>query len=203
VSPRVNVIFDIGGVVLEWNPGKVLAACYPEPAAQEALRSVLLRHDDWLAYDRGQVSEAELVARAHERSGRPVQELERVLDALWTSLTVKSDTVALLRALFAQGVPLYCLSNMPAPVYVRLRQMHDFWDLFQGIVISGEVGMTKPSREIYEHLLARHRLPAAQAIFFDDLPENVAAARSVGIDAEVFRDARQCRAVLAGRFDLD
>jgi putative hydrolase of the HAD superfamily len=142
------------------------------------------------------------VTRAHARSGRSVTEFEQLLAALWKSLTVKSDTVALLRSLRSRGVPLYCLSNMPASVYGRLRQMHDFWDVFQGIVISGEVGMVKPSLEVFELVLARHNLTASQAIFFDDMPENVAAARSVGMDAIVFRDADQCRSALDERWGL-
>jgi putative hydrolase of the HAD superfamily len=198
-----SVIFDIGGVVLEWNPSKVLADCYPDPAARATAREALLRHDDWQAFDRGELSEAELVSRAHARSGRSVGEFERLLAALWHSLTVKSDTVALLRSLQSRRVPLYCLSNMPAPVYGRLRQIHDFWDVFQGIVISGEVGLAKPSREVFELVLARYNLTASEAIFFDDVPENVAAARSVGIDGVVFRDADQCRGVLAERWGLD
>jgi putative hydrolase of the HAD superfamily len=195
-----TVIFDIGGVVLDWNPGRVLLERYPDAAARAAVHDGLLRHADWQAYDRGELSEPELIVRAQARSGHRPGELEQLLDALWRSLVVKPDTVALLRTLAARGVPLYCLSNMPAPVYRRLRQLHDFWEVFQGIVISGEVGMTKPSREVFELMLTRHGLTAAQAIFFDDLAENVAAARSVGIDAVVFRDAAQCQRVLADRF---
>jgi HAD superfamily hydrolase (TIGR01509 family) len=203
VKVAASVIFDIGGVVLEWNPSKVLAACYPDPAARADVREALLGHDDWQAFDRGRLSEAELVSRAHARSGRSIGEFERLLAALWNSLTVKSDTVALLRSLRSRGVPLYCLSNMPAPVYGRLRQAHDFWEVFQGIVISGEVGLVKPSREVFELVLTRFNLAAAEAIFFDDAPENVAAARSVGIDGIVFRDAEQCRGALAERWGLD
>jgi putative hydrolase of the HAD superfamily len=197
-----GVIFDIGGVVLEWNPANVLAGCFPDPAARAQVRDALLRHDDWQAYDRGQLSESELVSRAHARSGRPVAEFEGLLSALWRSLAVKPDTVALLRALKAREVPLYCLSNMPAPVYGRLRQIHDFWDDFQGIVISGEVGLAKPSRAVFELVLERYALKAEAVIFFDDMPENVAAARGLGIDGVLFRDAAQCRAVLAERCGL-
>ncbi len=200
MSTRQAVIFDLGGVVLDWNPARVLEAHYPDPAVRATVRDALLRHEDWLEFDRGTLSEGELVSRGHQRCGLAVAEIEQLLLALWDSLRAKPDTVALLRALRSQDVPLYCLSNMPAPVYARLRQAHDFWDVFQGIVISGEVGLLKPSREVFELLLTRFNLDASDAVFFDDIAENVEGARGVGIDGVLFRDAEQCRGVLAERW---
>ncbi len=74
----------------------------------------------------------------------------------------KPETVKLIRALQGQGTPLYCLSNMPASVYTHLRQRHNFWDAFSGIVISGEVQMMKPEPEVFMHLLATFNLRAGR-----------------------------------------
>jgi HAD superfamily hydrolase (TIGR01509 family) len=187
-TPLRNVIFDVGGVLVDWSPQKILDGFYADPAARMALADALFLHPDWRALDRGDLSETDLVVNVSERTGRPVVELEALLDAMRASLLPKPATVALLRSLHLQGVPLYCLSNMPVSVYAYLRVRHDFWDLFRGIVISGEVGMLKPEPEIYEYLLARFGLKAQDTIFIDDMPVNVAAARARGLQGLRFDD---------------
>src|SRR5438445_5413833 len=64
-----NVIFDLGGVVLEWNPDRILAGCYADPEMRALMKTALFLHPDWLQLDRGTLSEADLVARAAGRTG--------------------------------------------------------------------------------------------------------------------------------------
>jgi putative hydrolase of the HAD superfamily len=109
------------------------------------------------------------------------------------SLVAKPDTVTLMRALHGRGIALYCLSNMPASIYAQLRIRHEFWDVFRGIVISGEVMMVKPEPEVFTHLLERFGLRAQETVFIDDLPANIEAARRIGLHTILFRDAAQCR----------
>jgi HAD superfamily hydrolase (TIGR01509 family) len=191
-----NVIFDVGGVLVDWSPQTILERFYADPATRAALAAALFLHPDWRALDRGALSEADLVASVSARAGRPIAELEALLDAVRASLTPKPATIALLRSLHRQGVPLYCLSNMPVSIYAYLRVRHDFWDLFRGIVISGEVGMLKPEPEIYEYLLARFGLQAEDTMFIDDMPVNVAAARASGLHGLRFHDARTAEPAL-------
>jgi len=100
--------------------------------------------------------------------------------------------VALLEKLAARGVPLYCLFEhilrffcLPEANAIRL-------GAFRGIVISGDLQIMKPEREIFEFLLQRYGLVAAQTVFIDDNAPNVAAARDVGIHGVWFKNARQC-----------
>jgi HAD superfamily hydrolase (TIGR01509 family) len=195
-SATRSVIFDVGGVLVDWSPRQILAGFYADPASREALADALFLHPDWRALDRGELSEADLVVRVSGRAGRPVAELEALLEAMRASLLPKPATIELLRSLHRQSVPLYCLSNMPVSVYAYLRVRHDFWDLFRGIVISGEVGMVKPEREIYEYLLARFGLQAQSTMFIDDMPVNVAAARASGLHGLRFDDAHSAERAL-------
>ncbi len=134
-----NVIFDLGGVVFDWNPDHIVARVQPVTELQAALKEALFGHADWRMFDRGTLSESELIERLQLRLGASRREVETILDAVRNSLVEKPETVKLLRALQAQGTPLYCLSNMPASIYTHLRQRHGFWDAFSGIVISGQV----------------------------------------------------------------
>jgi len=188
-----NVIFDLGGVVLDWNPAAIVALIEPVPERQAALRHALFGHADWRLFDRGGLTEPELIQRLRSRLGSTQAEVEAILDAIRNSLVEKPETVTLLRALQGRGTPLYCLSNMPAAIYTHLRQRHDFWDAFSGIVISGEIQMMKPEPEVFMHLLDTFGLRAEESVFIDDLPANIESARQVGLHAICFKDAAQCR----------
>jgi putative hydrolase of the HAD superfamily len=188
-----NVIFDLGGVVLDWNPAAIVALVEPVPERQAALRHALFGHADWRLFDRGALTESELIQRLQLRLGSTQAEVEAILDAIRNSLVEKPETVELLRVLQGRGTPLYCLSNMPAAIYTHLRQRHDFWDAFSGIVISGEIQMMKPEPEVFMHLLETFNLRAAESVFIDDLPANIESARQVGLHTICFKDADQCR----------
>jgi FMN phosphatase YigB (HAD superfamily) len=192
-----NVIFDLGGVVLDWNPDRIVAGIVPEPGLQSAYRQSLFGHADWGEFDRGTVTEAELVERLALRLGRSPQDWRATLDAIRNSLVEKTDTVKLIRALQRRGVSLYCLSNMPVDVYTHLKIQHTFWDAFSGIVISGEVKMMKPEPEVFLHLLTTFGIRAEDSVFIDDLAANVEAARQTGMQAILFKDAHQCEEELA------
>ncbi len=187
-----NVIFDLGGVVIEWGPEQIIESYYADPALRTLMHTEMFRHPDWLDLDRGTLSEPELIARLVQRTGRTAAELERLMDAVRASLHAKQDTVALLDKLFARGVPLYCLSNMSSDTFAHLRERHSFWGVFRGIVISGDVRLMKPEPQIFELLLQRYGLPAADTVFVDDNEPNVAAARALGLQAVWFKNARQC-----------
>jgi HAD superfamily hydrolase (TIGR01509 family) len=191
-----NVVFDMGGVVLEWNPEKILADFYTEAPLRQALRQALFLHPDWRAFNRGELEEAELLQRVAERSLRPGEELTALLDSMRESLATKPETVELLRSLQRRGIALYCLSDMPHSVYDYLRRRHDFWDAFRGIVISAHVKLLKPEPAIFRHLLDQHGLEPARTVFIDDLPGNVDGARACGMRAIQFQTIEQVRAEL-------
>jgi putative hydrolase of the HAD superfamily len=194
MAPAVrNVIFDLGGVVFDWNPDHIVSRVQPAPELRASLKAALFGHADWRLFDRGALSESELIERLQLRIGATRQEVEAILDAVRNSLVEKPETLKLIRALQGQGTPLYCLSNMPASVYTHLRQRHNFWDAFSGIVISGEVQMMKPEPEVFLHLLATFNLRAEESVFVDDLLANIESARQVGLHAIWFKDAAQCR----------
>jgi FMN phosphatase YigB (HAD superfamily) len=188
-----NVIFDLGGVVLDWNPDRIVARFQPDAALQAAFKASVFGHADWKAFDRGGVTEVELIGRLESRLGLSRSEVITLLDGTRHSLVEKPDTVKLIRELEARGVPLYCLSNMPAEMYLHLQRQHDFWDAFSGIVISGEVKMMKPEPEVFQHLLDTFKLRAEESVFIDDLVANVDAARMVGLHGILFKDAEQCK----------
>jgi len=194
-----NVIFDLGGVLLDWSPQRILEELYQDAESRLAMHEAVFRHPDWRAFDRGTISENELLANLATRTGRRLDDLSALLSAIRHSLVAKDDTVAVLRRLHARGVPLYCLSDMPAPIFEFVRGRYDFFDMFRGIVVSGQVKLMKPEREVFQHLLQRFELRADETVFVDDRMPNLEGARSVGLHTIHFCDAEVCElAILAG-----
>jgi putative hydrolase of the HAD superfamily len=187
-----NVVMDLGGVMLEWNPDHLLTRFEPDPVARGQLRARIFGQD-WRLFDRGQLSEVQLIGRLQLSTGQTREWVLEMIEAVRESLREKPETVRLVRALRQRGYDIYCLSNMPGPFYEHLRQRHTFWDVFRGVVVSGEIQLMKPEPEIYLHLLERFGLQPAQSVFIDDLQVNVDAAKGVGLHALRFQNAAQCQ----------
>lgn len=84
-----------------------------------------------------------------------------------------------------------------------LKDKHDIWKHFDGVVISASTQLVKPEIAIYKHLLTEHRLDAADTVFIDDMPDNLEAAASTGIRTIRFLSADQCRRDLREHFGVD
>jgi putative hydrolase of the HAD superfamily len=189
-----NVVFDFGGVLVNWRPQEIIDSFYTEQHLREALRTHAFQHDDWLDMDRGTLDEASIVSRCAARMARPEGELRALFEHVRAALTPIEPTVALLRELRERsGLKLYGLSNMSETIFAYLEGRHDFFKLFDGIVISAAVKLVKPEPAIYEHLRERFDLDFAESVFIDDLPRNVESARRVGLPAIQFVTTDQVR----------
>ncbi|MBC8507016.1 MAG: HAD family phosphatase [Anaerolineales bacterium] len=188
-----NIVFDLGGVLIEWNPERIIAGFTDDPELSQTLMVSIFDHPDWAAKDRGTYSETELTQRFAQRTGLSVGDITELMLAIKNSLLLMPDTLPLMDELRTKGYTLYCLSNMPVEHYVHLKNKCDFWDKFEGIVISGQVNMVKPEPEIYQYLLSEYQLDPATCVFIDDSPKNIEVARSIGMNGIVFTDVQSCR----------
>ena len=191
-----NVVFDAGGVLLEWDPPRVIAEAYPDPNVQAQLREFMFEHPDWHEYDRGTLTESAAAEHFARLSGRSPEEIRRLLRLTAESLRPIAGTIRLLEELAAGGVNLYLLSNMPEATYDILIQRHDFFRHFKHLVISGKILMLKPELAIYKHLVETTGIVPAESVFIDDLLRNVVAARESGLAAIQFTTPEACRAEL-------
>ena len=123
--------------------------------------------------------------------------MHALLATVRESLKPIESTVALLGELRGRGYTLYGLSNMSEPLFAHLQSRHDFFGLFDGIVVSAAVKLVKPDPAIYEHLRDRFEIDFAESVFIDDLPRNIESARRLGLAAIQFRSPEQVREELA------
>ena len=192
----MNVVFDLGGVVVAYDRAALLAELYADPVIHAAIRTGIDEHLDWPALDRGVVSEADAAARAAARSGVSATEFARFMQRMAVAWAPIPGTVELLHRLRAQGHALFCLSNMHPESIAFLEQAFDFWPVFTGMVISCRVGFCKPEPSIYRHLLDAHALVPGETVFVDDLDVNLAAAQAFGIQTVRFESPAQCAGAL-------
>jgi len=191
--PVKNVVFDAGGVLLEWNPPRVIAQMYPDPKIQAQIREFIFEHPDWHEFDRGTLTAETASAHFAKLSGRSAEEVRELLRATAESLRPIDGTIRLLEQLAAAGLHLYLLSNMPVSTYEILVKRHAFFEHFRHMVISGAILLLKPEPEIYQHLLETTGIEPAESVFIDDLPRNVIAARESGLHAIQFTSPEACR----------
>jgi 2-haloacid dehalogenase len=192
------VVFDIGGVVLDWDPRHLYRRIF----------------DDEEEVERFLTSVCTLEWHAQHDLGRPMEETIPLLSAehpqLAAEIAVWRDRyvdmvaghlegmVELLAELGRLGVPTYALSNMPAEVLPELLDAFPALADFEGMIISGEERLAKPSPDIFHLLIERFGLEPNETVFVDDVPANVDAAWTLGFLAVRFESAALLRRTLAG-----
>jgi len=190
------VIFDLGGVLIDWDPRYLFRTLLRDRDEVEAFLEEI-SFAAWNAeLDAGAPFGAavdRLAARHPDRAA-----LIRAFRDRWPE-TVGGEvpgTVEVLRELRAAGIRLFALSNWSAETFPAVLERFEFLRWFEGIVISGQVGAIKPAIRPYIYLLERHGIQPSAAVFIDDAPENVAAASRLGLLGIRFGDAASLRSSL-------
>jgi 2-haloacid dehalogenase len=188
------VVFDLGGVLLDWNPRYLYRKLFGgDDAAMERFLAEVCTMEWHHAHDLGVPPEetspplvaahpdqAELIwawtRRSEEMLGEPIH-----------------GTVKILGALKEQHVPCYALTNMETWTYPGRRDRYPFLQWFDGTVVSGFEGVAKPDARVFELLLDRFSLDAAHTLFIDDSAANVDAAHRAGMQSLRFESPEQLR----------
>ncbi len=200
-----RVVFDFGAVVFQWRPTVMLRRELPHRATDEtraahwAAQIFQSYGGDWAEFDRGTLSEPDLVTRISTRTGLERSEVQTAVDGVARELQPKPEMVALLQRLHGTGRPLHFLSNMPAGIASALEARNDFMRCFTSGVFSARVQLIKPDPAIYRLAAARFQAAPADLVFIDDHPPNIAAARALGWDGFVFTGVAQAEAELGAR----
>ncbi len=194
---RPAIIFDFGGVLVDWNPYHVYRPLFngDDQAIDRFLDEI--GFDEWnLEMDRGRPF-AEGVAELSQQFPH-YADLIRAYDEQWEKSVTGfiEPTVNVLRALKQAGYPLYGLSNWSYEKFQLVHHRYTFLDLLDGMVISGQVKMIKPNPRIYHLLLEKIGKPAEQCVFIDDSEKNIRAARALGFQTIHYQSPEQMQTEL-------
>ena len=191
--PVDAIVFDLGGVLIEWDPRRLYRKLFDDEAAMEAFLAEVCTPAWNARQDAGRPwpGAIESLLREHPEA----RDLIVAYDERWEEMLGDAfpETVALLDELRRAGVPCYALSNWSSEKFAVARGHYPFLEWFAGMVISGEEGVAKPDPAIYRIMLARFGLTPEATVFIDDLDTNVAVAARLGMIAIPFRDAVRLR----------
>jgi 2-haloacid dehalogenase len=192
----LTVVFDLGGVLIDWDPRHLYRQLFDDPDEMESFLAEVTTAEWNQQQDAGRPwaeAIAILVAEYPER-----RELIEAFHRRWPEMLAGEipGTLAVLAELRAAGVRLLALSNWSAEMFPVALERFDFLAWFEGIVISGEVGVNKPNRRIFDHLAEHFGIEPGTAIFVDDSVANIDAATDLGYRAIQFTDATALRDAL-------
>ena len=185
-----NIVFDIGNVLVRWDPVLIIERTFGKERTNEKLvRSIFPGNDIWIPLNLGRITAAEAMLSYRETLGFSEDETELLWHNVLDSQSLISETVEMMENLSNAGFRIFALSDNVHEIVRYLKSHYEFWDLFDGAVISAEVGMLKPEEPIFRHLLSRFDLKADETVFMDDVPKNVSGAKALGIRAFQFTTA--------------
>lgn len=194
-----NVVFDLGNVLIEWDRRLLFEKLIDDPAELEVFLDTVFTMDDNAELDRGtplhEVASA-VAVRHPEHRDHVMAFADRWSETLGG---VIEGSVTILRELSDNGVPLFALSNWGRDTFAMIEANYPFFELFDGMVISGREGVVKPDPAIFSLLCERHGFEAEDAVFIDDSGANIAAATSLGFDAILFEQPDRLRQQLIER----
>lgn len=193
-----SVVLDIGGVLLDWDPRHLYRTLIDDADDLERFLAEVCTSDWNSTLDAGRSFDEACgeLAALHPARADLIHAWKRQDEMIAGEVPGMRDIVAALRA---RGVPLYLLTNMPAPVFKDRLATYDVLQGFDGAVVSGREGVLKPSPEIFELLIRRYGLDPEATLFVDDSAANVAGARSAGLEAHLFIGAADLADELARR----
>ncbi|MBM3887027.1 HAD family phosphatase, partial [Candidatus Dependentiae bacterium] len=179
-----SIIFDIGNVLIKWQPTTVAEQLFPNTSAPVIIQT-LFQNPIWLEFDRGTVDIPGLTNLAVTQYNFDPLLTTQLLSALPYHLPpIHEMTDSLLKAK-EQGYRVYILSNMPKPFYEALIKNNSFFKACDGLVASYQINSIKPELDIYKHLLQKFTIDPTSTLFIDDVEANIFAGNSLGIDGIV------------------
>lgn len=182
-----TVLFDLGRVLLDWNPRYYYARFYAgdDTGLDRFLAEVVSA--SWIR----EMDAGKPAARAIAERSRMFPQHANLIGRWsegWPHMMPGpiEGSVALLERLRDAGRRLFALTNFSTETWPRARARFDFLAWFEDVVVSGELGITKPDPAIYRVAIERCALTPGRTLFVDDMPDNVAAARALGFEAVLF-----------------
>ncbi len=185
-----NYIFDFGNVLAKYEPEAITALYIEDKADIKIVTDAVFDRLYWDKLDAGTITDEEVKEGFCKRLPENLREAAcKVYDG-WIDLRYAMDGMPeLVYDIKEQGGKLYLLSNISigfAENYHRSLWISKLFSLFDGLVFSGPIGITKPNREIFEYILNKYSLKAEECIFIDDSEKNIIGAEAVGIKGYLF-----------------
>lgn len=194
----MNIIFDLGNVLIEWNKEKILSKICKNDLEYNLFNKLVFQSNLWIDLDNGKISLEFLENQLIDEMGHHYRDQIHELVWNWFNYVDSYDEVyELIEQLKKKNFQIYVLSNTSSIFHILLDSvLSKVSSVLDGYVISCEVKMMKPQKEIYLSLVNKYQLDIKDCIFLDDLEENVEAARTLGIKAFQIKERKEISNIL-------
>ncbi len=180
-----NIIFDMGGVLIDYNPEKALYSLFDKETADILLKEIF-RNQVWADKDRGIITTDEIMAQ--KRSAIPESVYEKAAEMVnnfYPYMPPFENMYDFVKQLKDNGYGIYLLSNASLDFHKNRKGIRAL-SLFDGVVISADYKQLKPEKEIYETLYREFSLNPAECYFIDDVQKNIDGAKATGMDGHCY-----------------
>jgi len=192
-----NIIFDLGNVLISFNPGEFLVKKdYPENI-RNIIMNDIFNSREWKELDNGDITTPEAIESISLRSSLKKHEIELVFNFRREIMYPLDQNVRLLSGLKKTGFSLYYLSNFPLDSFEEIKNDYYFFKYFDGGLISSEAKLSKPDIRFYRLILDRYSLKPEESLFIDDIPVNVQSAEAAGMKGLITYGADDISGMLA------
>lgn len=196
-----TVICDIGNVLAGFKWEEYLSECGYDEETKKRIGDATVRSGLWDELDRSAVMEQEFMERFTSQDPGLREEILDFLDQSRYMVTEYDYSASFLRELKNQGYKVYILSNYNGRNFRYAREHFQFLGLIDGGIISYEVGYVKPEQEIYNALIDRYKIRPEEAVFIDDVLQNIKTAASLGFHTIHFNNFDQMTKELKRLFE--
>jgi len=188
-----NIIFDLGNVLLKFNPIEYLHTKIQSKEEVQQIHEIIFNSEEWLLLDRGVITEEEAVNKICSRSAENSEIIKTIMHNWYQILTPIEDTVEVLKELKHKGHRIYFLSNFHLLAYEDVIKRYDFFQYFDGGILSCKEKLMKPEKEIYDKLIEKYKIKPEESIFIDDTMVNVESAIKLGFEAILFTNSKDLK----------
>jgi putative hydrolase of the HAD superfamily len=190
-----NVIFDVGNVFVQWSPSEIMERCFDlRKGSDENLQRAefLFRNPLWKSLNRGELTQREAEQAYQVQFGLSAEQTKTLFFHIMDHQELIDGTEEIAHRLRKAGYRVFALTDNVSEIVAYLKKRHQFWTVFEGAVISAEIGILKPDPAIFRHATEKFNLLAEETVFFDDVQANVDGASSIGMNARLFTTASRC-----------
>lgn len=190
-----NIVFDMGNVILDYNPSRIISEVFKEPEERALMLKEIFQSEGWRLLDQGMITFEDHNRYLASHFPQYAEQIDWILQNWHKDQPYLPGVQNLIKLLDAAGYDLYLLSNANSRYYTFETYM-DIFKLFKGITLSSDLKLIKPQREIFERFCAIHQVVPDECLFIDDQLENVLAARKAGWQAYKFINANELETYL-------
>lgn len=183
-----NIIFDIGNVILEYNPKEYLSKKIINSDLVQIVFKEIFESKEWEMLDRGVISEEEAINKIVNRNSDIEYYIRGAFDNWYDLLVPIKETIKVIKVLKHEGYNIYFLSNFHRISFEKIKEKYNFLDDFNGGIVSFKENLVKPEVDIYKRLLEEYKIKEEESIFIDDMEVNIDAAKGININTILYKD---------------